>query len=86
MPRLQSLKHFFLMDKGDQFIHFIDLAENELKKNIRAISVEKLVNFLDISLKSSSLQGDPYKDDLGCSLTSYTNFEVLQAYQNYEAL
>ena len=32
--RLRSLKHYFLLDQGDFFVGFMDLAEEELKKNI----------------------------------------------------
>lgn len=31
--RLRSIKHYFLLDQGDFFVGFMDLAENELKKS-----------------------------------------------------
>lgn len=32
--RLRSIKHYFLLDQGDFFVGFMDLAEDELKKNM----------------------------------------------------
>lgn len=32
MDRLRSIKHYFLMDLGDFFVQFMDLAEDEMKK------------------------------------------------------
>lgn len=31
--RLRSIKHYFLLDQGDFFVGFMDLAENELRKS-----------------------------------------------------
>ena len=30
MGRLASIKHYFLLDQGDFFVHFLDSAEDEL--------------------------------------------------------
>ena len=30
MARLRSIKHYFLLDQGDFFVHFLDSAEDEL--------------------------------------------------------
>lgn len=38
LNRLRSLKHYFLLDQGDFFVGFMDLAEEELKKNITGYS------------------------------------------------
>jgi gamma-tubulin complex component 2 len=32
LGRIKSLKNFFFFEKSDYFIHFIDLAEEELNK------------------------------------------------------
>lgn len=34
LPRLESIKHYFLLDRGDFFEHFLDCAEGELDKII----------------------------------------------------
>ena len=33
----RSIKHYFLMDLGDFFVQFMDLAEDEMKKNMDGI-------------------------------------------------
>ncbi len=86
IPRLVSLKKFFFMEQGDYFIHFMDLAEEELRKNVKAVSLEKLQNFLDLSIRTASTNSDPYKEDLSCNLTAYSTLEVLQAFQAYSTL
>ena len=35
--RMNSLKHYFFLDTGDLFMHFLDLSEIEFKKNVRNI-------------------------------------------------
>ncbi|KTF81960.1 hypothetical protein cypCar_00002310 [Cyprinus carpio] len=37
VSRLRSIKHYFLMDKGDFFVHFMDLTEEELKEAVMNI-------------------------------------------------
>lgn len=34
LARLRTLKHFFLLDQGDLFVHFMDVAEEELRKEV----------------------------------------------------
>ena len=86
IPRLQSIKRFYFMEQGDYFLHFMDLAEEELRKNVKNISLEKLQNFLDLSIRIASTNSDPYKEDLSCNLTVYSTLEVLQAFQHYNTL
>lgn len=45
MPLFRSIKHYFLMDLGDFFVQFMDLAEDEMKKNMDGILVGCLVVF-----------------------------------------
>ena len=33
----RSIKHYFLMDLGDFFVQFMDLSEDEMKKNMDGI-------------------------------------------------
>ncbi|CAN0060183.1 unnamed protein product, partial [Choristocarpus tenellus] len=37
IPRLESIKHYFLLDRGDFFAHFMDVAEEELQKSIKDV-------------------------------------------------
>ena len=70
--RLMSLKRFFLLDQGDFLVHFMDVAEGELTKNVSDISLPKLRSLLDSALRSSTASQDPFCDDLTCQLLPYT--------------
>ena len=56
MYRLRSIKHYFLLDQGDFFVGFMDLAEDELKKNMDGmifsllISVCFFINFINLNI------------------------------------
>ena len=51
MARLASVKHYFLLDQGDFFIHFLDSAEAELTKPVGEISRARLQAKLDLALR-----------------------------------
>lgn len=72
MNRLKSIKHYFFMDIGDFFVHFLDSAEDELSKGVKFISREKLESLLEMSLRTSSANHDQYKEDVTCELHTYT--------------
>uniref|UniRef100_A0AAQ5Y3X5 Gamma-tubulin complex component n=1 Tax=Amphiprion ocellaris TaxID=80972 RepID=A0AAQ5Y3X5_AMPOC len=64
VSRLRSIKHYFLMDKGDFFVHFMDLTEEELKKPVDDIVPPRLEALLELALRMSTANTDPFKDDL----------------------
>lgn len=66
--RLRSIKHYFLMDKGDFFVHFMDLTEEELKKPVDDIVPPRLEALLELALRMSTANTDPFKDDLKIDL------------------
>jgi len=70
MARLASVKHYFLLDQGDFFVHFLDSAEEELVKPVSSIARGRLQAKLDLSLRQAALQ-DPYKESLTCELLPY---------------
>lgn len=70
--RLMSLKRFFLLDQGDFLLHFMDVAEAELCKNVGDISMPKLRSLLDSALRGSTASQDAFCDDLTCELLPYT--------------
>ena len=70
--RLMSLKRFFLLDQGDFLVHFMDVAEAELCKNVGDISMPKLRSLLDSALRGSTASQDEFCDDLSCALLPYT--------------
>lgn len=71
MYRLRSIKHYFLLDQGDFFVGFMDLAEEELKKNMDDIVPARLEALLDLAVRTSTANSDPFKDDLTCDLLPY---------------
>ncbi|KAL0179958.1 hypothetical protein M9458_025400, partial [Cirrhinus mrigala] len=52
------------MDKGDFFVHFMDLTEEELKKPVDDIVPPRLEALLELALRMSTANTDPFKDDL----------------------
>ncbi|XP_028651429.1 gamma-tubulin complex component 2 [Erpetoichthys calabaricus] len=68
VTRLRSIKHYFLMDQGDFFVHFMDLTEDELKKPVDDIIPTRLEALLELALRMSTANTDPFKDDLKIDL------------------
>ncbi len=56
-----SIKHYFLLDRGDFVVHFMQLAEEELCKKVSKINVNRLESLLHLSVQTSSAGSDPYK-------------------------
>ncbi|XP_069467159.1 gamma-tubulin complex component 2 isoform X2 [Ambystoma mexicanum] len=71
VARLRSIKHYFLMDQGDFFVHFMDLTEEELKKSVEDIIPSRLEALLELALRMSTANTDPFKDDLKIDLMSH---------------
>ncbi len=47
---LAALKHYFLLDKGDMLLSFLDTAEEELSKPASEVSVIRLQSLLDLGM------------------------------------
>lgn len=77
--RLSSLKHYFLMDQGDFFVDFMDVAEEELKLRADKLSLSRLESLLHLSLQTSTCSSDPYKDDLVCFLSPNNLISQMEA-------
>lgn len=82
LGRLESMKQYFFLQSGDFLVHFLDGAEEELLKDSKLISQTKLQSLLEMGIRTSSADKDPYKDDVFCFLTAYTTVEILYAYNN----
>ncbi|KAG7275881.1 hypothetical protein CRUP_033294 [Coryphaenoides rupestris] len=67
-PFKDNLKHYFLMDKGDFVVHFMDLTEDELKKPVDLIVPSRLEALLELALRMSTANTDPFKDNLKIEL------------------
>ncbi|XP_076348938.1 gamma-tubulin complex component 2-like isoform X2 [Tachypleus tridentatus] len=71
MGRLRSVKHYFLMDQGDFIVQFLDMAEEELVKDIDDIMPTRLESLLELALRTSVVNSDKYKDDIRVELLPY---------------
>lgn len=71
MGHLASVKRYFLLFQGDFIAQFMDACEDELSKNVDKVLPMKLDNLLGLTLRLSSANHDPYKDDLHCELLPY---------------
>ncbi|XP_064628663.1 gamma-tubulin complex component 2-like isoform X2 [Lineus longissimus] len=71
MARLRSIKHYFLLDQGDVIVQFMDMAEDEMKKTIDDIMPTRLETLLELALRTSTANVDPFKDDLKVDLLPY---------------
>lgn len=69
--RLRSMKHYYLLDRGDFVLQLISLCESELVKSIDDVVPTRLQNLLELALRTSSANTDPYKDDLRPDLLGY---------------
>ncbi|XP_017885284.1 gamma-tubulin complex component 2-like isoform X1 [Ceratina calcarata] len=71
MGRLRSVKSYFLLAQGDFVVQFMNLCEAELNKNMYDIFIHRLASLLEVALRMSTADSDPYKDDLKPELLPY---------------
>ncbi|UJR27736.1 hypothetical protein I4U23_009013 [Adineta vaga] len=83
IERFQTLKHYFLIDKGDYIVQFMDSAEDELTKRARDIDENKIQSLLDVSLALTS--DDQYKDDVRIKMFHYDLISMLERIINIES-
>ena len=68
---LRSVKHYFLLDQGDFIVQFLDLCETELLQNVNSVEPARLESLLELALRTSGANTDPYKDNVGVELLPY---------------
>ncbi|XP_052239668.1 gamma-tubulin complex component 2-like isoform X1 [Dreissena polymorpha] len=71
LARIRSIKHYFLLDKGDFIVQFMDMTEDEMKQDLENIHCVRLESLLELALRTSTANVDPYKDDLKVDLLQY---------------
>ncbi|KAF5282164.1 hypothetical protein FQR65_LT02861 [Abscondita terminalis] len=71
LGRLKSVKHYFLLDQSDFIVTFLTLCEKELNKDVSDVNQGRLESLLDLALRLSSSNNDPYKEDLRTELLPY---------------
>lgn len=69
--RLLSMKRYFLMSQGDFFVHLVDMARDELSKNLEDIQMERMSALIELAQRTSTAASDRYKDDLQCGFAPY---------------
>ncbi|XP_034952766.1 gamma-tubulin complex component 2-like isoform X2 [Chelonus insularis] len=88
MGRLRSVKNYFLLAQGDFVVQFLNLCENELSKNMYDVVINRLASLLEVALRTSTADLDPYKDDLKPELLpydlQYQMFRILSIQTNDE--
>ena len=78
---LKSLRRFFLLENGDFFVQFMDTAEEELRKEAKEISIQRIQSLLLLSIHTSTISNDLNKDELGCILASHNLIQHLHLIQ-----
>ncbi|XP_015599336.1 gamma-tubulin complex component 2 isoform X2 [Cephus cinctus] len=71
MGRLRSVKNYFLLAQGDFVVQFMNLCEAELTKSMYDIVIHRLASLLEVAMRLSTADSDPYKDDLKPELLPY---------------
>ncbi|RWS05057.1 gamma-tubulin complex component 2-like protein, partial [Dinothrombium tinctorium] len=76
---LKSIKNYFFMDRGDFIVQFMDMAEDELMKEIDDIVPTRLESLLELAVRTSVLHTNPHNDNLGIELLDISVLNQLSA-------
>eukprot|EP01038_Epipyxis_sp_PR26KG_P006038 gene6038-8313_t len=79
---LKSLSRFFLLEHGDFFIQFMDTAEEDLRKEVKDVTLSRIQSLLQLAVQTSTLANDPHKEDLTCLLASHNLIQHLHLIQS----
>ena len=79
VSHLQSIKAYFLLAEGDWFVHFLDIAHDELAKSMYHIQRNKLQSLLSLALKSSRAAHDPHHELVTGYLQPHSLVQKIQA-------
>lgn len=60
-----------MLDQGDFIVQFMEYCEKELSKNLKDIEPTRLESLLELVLRTSTANVDPYKDDMRTELLPY---------------
>lgn len=70
------------MDQGDFFLHFVEGSDEILETHTSNMSNEKLESYLEMAIRTSSTNADPFKDDVSCTISPFALIEQLFAIRN----
>jgi len=68
---LKSVKHYFLLDQGDFVVQFFDVCGDELTQNVDSVEPTRLESLLELAVRTSVVNSDPYKDNVRVELLPY---------------
>lgn len=77
----RSLRRFFLLEHGDFFTQFMDTAEEELRRDVKDITLSRVQNLLALAIQTSTLSLDTNREDISCSLASHNLIQHLHLIQ-----
>ena len=79
--RLNSVKHYFLLDKGDFFVHFMNVAGKELNKSIADITdqINSYKNKLEIANDKGQINDSTYQVKMGLINNMSTQLTNIQS-------
>ncbi|GAA97494.1 uncharacterized protein L969DRAFT_91409 [Mixia osmundae IAM 14324] len=74
---LRVLKQNFLIDRGDAFTHFLDIAQTELDKRATRVDLPRLQSLYEIAIRTSLyvVANEQHKDEVLLQLESETMIE-----------
>ncbi|RWS27013.1 gamma-tubulin complex component 2-like isoform X1 [Leptotrombidium deliense] len=64
IEHLKAIKSYFFMDKGDFIVHFMEIAAEQLNKNIDDINITAVQSLLELSVRTSVLANNSFTDNL----------------------
>jgi gamma-tubulin complex component 2 len=82
---LAFMKRYFLLDQGDFFVHFLDMAEDELLQEMTSISRGRVQNWMALSIQMSggNDKSDGFHDDSADMESSLTGTFALESLINH---
>ncbi|KAK7256170.1 hypothetical protein RIF29_29607 [Crotalaria pallida] len=84
LGKLQSIKHYLLLDQGDFLVHFMDIARDELARKPDEVSVEKLQSLLDLALRTTAASADPFFEGVTCVVERSSLLKTLGTIKDLE--
>lgn len=82
---LAFMKRYFLLDQGDFFVHFLDMAEDELLQEMTTISRGRIQNWMALSIQMSGGNDEAlgFHDDSADMVSSLTGTFALESLINH---
>ena len=66
-------------------VHFMDISEEEMNKKVNEIKLNRLESLLELSLRITSANSDPYKDDLRVKLFKFDLKTMISKIQSLDS-